>query len=56
MDASGLLLTRPNSFQPAIDIIQDKSYTIFMDVPGDFVPVRGPGSRQLATACTLMAS
>ena len=34
VDASGLLLTRPNSFVPAIDIIQDKDYTIVMDVPG----------------------
>jgi len=35
VDASGLLLTRPNSFQPAIDIIRtEKSYTIYMDVPG----------------------
>ena len=32
---AGLLLTRPNSFQPAIDIIRtEKSYTIYMDVPG----------------------
>ena len=30
----GLLLARPNSFQPAIDIIRDSSYTIYMDVPG----------------------
>ena len=29
VDASGLLLTRPNSFQPAIDIIRtEKSYTV----------------------------
>ena len=34
VDASGLLLARPNSFQPAIDIIRDSSYTIYMDVPG----------------------
>tara|TARA_B110001452_G_scaffold95772_1_gene79124 strand:- start:1141 stop:2823 length:1683 start_codon:yes stop_codon:yes gene_type:complete len=35
VDASGLLLTRPNSFQPAIDIIRtERSYTIYMDVPG----------------------
>lgn len=35
VDASGLLLTRPNSFQPAIDIIRtERSYTIYMDIPG----------------------
>ena len=34
VDASGLLLSRPNSFVPAIDIVQAKQYTILMDVPG----------------------
>ena len=34
VDASGLMLTRPNSFVPAIDVVQDKLYTIVMDVPG----------------------
>jgi len=35
VDASGLLLTRPNSFVPAIDIVRDNAlYTIIMDVPG----------------------
>lgn len=34
VDATGLLLTRPNSFTPAIDIVQEKSYSILMDVPG----------------------
>ena len=34
VDASGLLLTRPDSFMPAVDIVQEKLYTIFMDVPG----------------------
>ena len=34
LDASGLLLTRPNSFMPAIDIVQEKTYRIVMDVPG----------------------
>jgi len=33
-DASRLLLSRPNSFEPAIDILRGKTYTIFMDVPG----------------------
>ena len=28
------MLTRPNSFVPPIDIVQDKLYTIVMDVPG----------------------
>jgi len=35
VDASGLLLMRPNSFVPPIDIVQaSRQYTIFMDVPG----------------------
>jgi HSP20 family molecular chaperone IbpA len=34
VDASGLLLTRPNSFVPAVDIVKDKLYTIILDVPG----------------------
>ena len=34
IDASGLMISRPNSFQPNIDIIRDKAYTIYMDVPG----------------------
>ena len=34
VDASGLLLTRPNSFTPSIDVVQSKLYTIIMDVPG----------------------
>ena len=28
------MISRPNSFQPNIDIIRDKAYTIYMDVPG----------------------
>ena len=35
VDSSGLLITRPNSFAPAVDIVQDNAlYTIIMDVPG----------------------
>lgn len=34
VDASGLLLTRPNSFIPAVDIVKEKQFTIYMDVPG----------------------
>lgn len=34
VDASGLLLTRPNSFVPAVDIVREREYTIHMDVPG----------------------
>lgn len=34
VDLSGLLLTRPNSFTPSVDVVQDVLYTIFMDVPG----------------------
>ena len=34
VDATGLLLTKPNSFVPAIDIVQEKMYKILMDVPG----------------------
>ncbi|KAL1507416.1 hypothetical protein AB1Y20_008257 [Prymnesium parvum] len=34
VDASGLMLTRPNSFVPAVDIVKEKTYTVYMDVPG----------------------
>ena len=34
VDASGLLLTRPNSFTPSIDVVQDRLFQIVMDVPG----------------------
>ena len=34
VDASGLLLQRPNSFVPATDVLQEKDFTIFLDVPG----------------------
>lgn len=35
IDASGLMLTRPDSFMPAVDIIKDKhAYSIYLDVPG----------------------
>jgi HSP20 family molecular chaperone IbpA len=34
VDATGLLLTRPNSFTPAIDIVREKLYSILIDVPG----------------------
>ena len=34
IDASGLLLMRPNHFLPHVDIVKDKDYTIFLDVPG----------------------
>ena len=29
-----ILLTRPNSFTPAIDIVREKLYSILIDVPG----------------------
>ena len=34
IDASGLLLMRPNHFMPYVDIRKEKKYTIFLDVPG----------------------
>ena len=34
IDASGLLLMRPNHFLPHVDIVKDKDYTVFLDVPG----------------------
>lgn len=35
LDASGLMLTRPDSFVPPVDIIiENNRYTIYMDVPG----------------------
>ena len=35
LDASGLMLTRPDSFMPPVDIVvEEGSYTVFMDVPG----------------------
>ena len=36
MDASGLMLTRPDSFMPPVDICieEDGDYCIYMDVPG----------------------
>jgi len=35
LDASGLMLTRPDSFMPPVDIVlEDGFYTIYMDVPG----------------------
>ena len=34
IDSSGLLMTRPDSFVPAVDIIANDKYQIFMDVPG----------------------
>jgi len=33
--ASGLMLTRPDSFIPPVDVVvEDGFYTIYMDVPG----------------------
>ena len=34
IDASGLLLMRPNHFLPPVDIMKAKLYTVFLDVPG----------------------
>lgn len=35
LDASGLMLTRPDSFVPPVDVVVEQdSYTIYMDVPG----------------------
>jgi HSP20 family molecular chaperone IbpA len=35
LDASGLMLTRPDSFIPPVDILEEGGYyTIYMDVPG----------------------
>lgn len=34
LDASGLMLTRPDSFLPEVDVIQDEEYIIYMDIPG----------------------
>jgi len=35
LDASGLMMTRPDSFMPPVDIVIDKdTYSIYMDVPG----------------------
>jgi HSP20 family molecular chaperone IbpA len=35
LDASGLMLTRPDSFMPPIDVVtEDDKYCIYMDVPG----------------------
>ncbi|CAG9331347.1 unnamed protein product [Blepharisma stoltei] len=33
-DSSGFIMSRPDSFLPSIDIIEDGEYKIFMDVPG----------------------
>ena len=34
VDASGLLLSRPNSLEPPLDVMRGKEYTLYMDVPG----------------------
>lgn len=34
IDSSGLVLTRPDSFLPAVDIIKGDQYCIYMDLPG----------------------
>lgn len=34
IDSSGLIMTRPDSFVPAVDIIANDKYQIYMDVPG----------------------
>ena len=36
MDASGIMLTRPDSYLPPVDIVHDVdgTYCIYMDVPG----------------------
>ena len=33
MDQSGLIMTRPDSFLPTVDIIASDQYIIYMDVP-----------------------
>lgn len=33
-DSSGLIMSRPDSFLPLVDIVQSEQYTIYMDVPG----------------------
>lgn len=33
-DSSGLIMSRPDSFLPLVDIVQTDQYTIYMDVPG----------------------
>jgi len=34
IDSSGLIMTRPDSFVPLVDIIANDKYRIYMDVPG----------------------
>eukprot|EP00164_Ancoracysta_twista_P006196 GFYU01008587.1.p1 GENE.GFYU01008587.1~~GFYU01008587.1.p1 ORF type:complete len:626 (-),score=141.67 GFYU01008587.1:72-1949(-) len=34
IDASGIMLTRPDSFMPAVDITKGDQYRIYMDIPG----------------------
>lgn len=34
LDSSGFIMSRPDSFLPSTDIIEDGEYKIFMDVPG----------------------
>lgn len=33
-DSSGLIMSRPDSFLPLVDIVQSDQYAIYMDVPG----------------------
>ncbi len=34
IDSSGLVMTRPDSFLPNVDIIANERYLIYMDIPG----------------------
>ncbi|CAG9321049.1 unnamed protein product [Blepharisma stoltei] len=34
MDSSGFIISRPDSFIPAVDIIEDSAYKIYMDISG----------------------
>jgi HSP20 family molecular chaperone IbpA len=34
IDSSGFIMSRPDSFLPAVDIVQDGMYYIYMDIPG----------------------
>ena len=34
IDQSGHVMTRPDNFLPAVDIIANEKYMIYMDIPG----------------------